>query len=285
MTAAEQTLIDRNRRAHSRVHRRYERRHGEIFNDLEQDRLRHSLGQALAELRTGCERPRALDFGCGTGNLSRHLLELGCEVVAADIAPAFLQALEQRHRDDDLRSFRLNGRDLTGLEDSTFDVVGSYSVLHHIPDYLGAVSELMRVLRPGGVLYIDHEADERFWAEDAAYEDFRREVDAAMQAQPKRLRRFLDRQHYRDIATYWHDAFRRLFNPRYMAEGDIHVWPDDHLEWAKIEAVVAEEGGETLWRHDYLLYRSWYPREVWQRYQERTTDTRTYVARKRAVAP
>ena len=28
----------------------------------------------------------------------------------------------------------------------------------HIPDYLGAIREMIRILRPGGFIYIDHES-------------------------------------------------------------------------------------------------------------------------------
>jgi ubiquinone/menaquinone biosynthesis C-methylase UbiE len=46
--------------------------------------------------------------------------------------------------------------DVTALrfEDGAFDVVYCYHVLEHVPDCAGAVSEMHRVLRPEGTLYI-----------------------------------------------------------------------------------------------------------------------------------
>src|SRR5690606_22598228 len=95
-----QSQIDRNVLIHDRIATRYEKVHDEIFNAIEQDRLRSALARAKDALQTNRTRPRALDFGCGSGNLTRHLLALGFEGVSADIAPAFLQLIEHRHATD-----------------------------------------------------------------------------------------------------------------------------------------------------------------------------------------
>ena len=51
---------------------------------------------------------------------------------------------------------RLQHQDLTALAlpDRHFDVVGSFDVLEHIPDYQRAIGELFRVTRPGGWLVL-----------------------------------------------------------------------------------------------------------------------------------
>lgn len=51
---------------------------------------------------------------------------------------------------------RLLPRDLTRLEfaDRRFDVIGSFDVLEHVADYLRALSEMHRVLKPGGWLVL-----------------------------------------------------------------------------------------------------------------------------------
>ena len=47
-------------------------------------------------VRTAFAGARVLDFCCGSGNLTRHLLELGFEVVAADVSERFLALVERR---------------------------------------------------------------------------------------------------------------------------------------------------------------------------------------------
>jgi hypothetical protein len=73
---------------------------------------------------------------------------------------------------------------------------------------------------------------------------------------------------------------RRLFNPRYTNEGDIHVFPDDHIEWDRIEALLVGLGFEVIAKEDYLLNRSLYRPEVYKRYRHRCTDTRMMQFRK-----
>jgi hypothetical protein len=70
---------------------------------------------------------------------------------------------------------------------------------------------------------------------------------------------------------------RRLFNPRYEPEGDIHVWPDDHVEWDRVEAAC---GLEVLERKDYLVRRRECPDALYAQYAGRCVDMRLLVARK-----
>ena len=44
-----------------------------------------------------------------------------------------------------------------------FDLVTAYSVLHHLADHRPVLAEAARVLRPGGVLYVDLEPNRAFW--------------------------------------------------------------------------------------------------------------------------
>ena len=260
--------LRRNIAVHNRLARRYEKIHGEIFNDVEQGRLRSLLERALGEVRSGQSPVEALDMGCGSGNLTAHLLELGARVTAADVARGFLELVRSRHGRQRLTTHRLNGRDLAGLGDRSFDFVATYSVLHHIPDYLSACAEMARVCRPGGVILIDHEASPNVWEQDQALRQFRREAA-----------RFDWRKYVRP-ANYVHRV-RRFFDSRYSNEGDIHVWPDDHIEWDAIRDVMQKNGCDPLFEEDYLLCRKLYRRDVYERFKGRCADTRAMAFRRR----
>src|SRR5689334_13190550 len=88
---ADEHEIARNIKVHDQVASKYEARHDEIFNDVEQARLAQALRKALGAVLTDSDQIKALDFGCGSGNLTKHLLALGVDVVAADVSPRFLE--------------------------------------------------------------------------------------------------------------------------------------------------------------------------------------------------
>lgn len=283
-------LVERSIRKYRRAHRRYERRHPEIFNPVEQQRLHDELGRALRDVGTGADHPRVLDLGCGTGNLTRHLLEHGARVLACDVSPDFLQQVQRRFgAAGRVETMRLNGVDLRELPDGAVDMVCAYSVLHHIPDYLAAVDEIARVLAPGGVVYLDHEANHNFWDKESCFWELLRANTAA---QLTRRNWWNGRNWWNPEQTWWQRylqpsryvlRIRQKFNPAYPwdVEGDIHVWDEDHIEWDRIEERLAAGGCEVTRRVDYLNYSSEYPKELWQRFHDGgCTNMRLTVAQR-----
>lgn len=252
----------------------YEPAHGDIFNAVEQRRLYGMLQEAVRSVRTGARPVTALDFGCGSGNLTRHLLALGVSTVSADVSEDFLEGIRRKFSATGLpQTLRLNGADLANVPDTHFDLVASYSVLHHVPDYLAIVREMCRVVKPGGVLYLDHEVIESYYARPPLYVEF------LQKARPRvDWRRVISL--VLDVRGYIH-ILRRLANPRYKREGDIHVWRDDHIEWDKIERVLLAQNFEILLQHDYLLYKATYDLQVYNEYKDRCADERVLIARKK----
>ena len=267
----ERGLIRENVRAQDRALREYEQVHGEIFNPVEQDRLREKLGRAVELLSDGGSQPAALDVGCGTGNIPKHLLELGLHVTAADVSARSLERIAHRFADTGrCGTLQINGRDLGGVGDEQFDLVTAYSVLHHVPDYGRLVEEMVRVTRRGGVIYLDHEASAGRYSADPAYGEYLR---LAAPDRPKRWTRLLR------PSTYL-TKLRRMLNPRYEPEGDLHVWADDRIEWDRIESLLVARGCEILLREDYLLYRRGCPEDIYEEYGRTFHDTRLLIARK-----
>ncbi|MHC4511889.1 MAG: class I SAM-dependent methyltransferase, partial [Planctomycetota bacterium] len=122
---------------------------------------------------TGAQCLRALDYGCGSGNLTGHLIELGMHTVSADISEGFLTLVQSRFSQTGFsETLMLNGKDLSNVPDEQFDLAAAYSVLHHVPDYLRIVAEMCRVLKPGGVIYLDHEVNESYFDRPNEYIEF-----------------------------------------------------------------------------------------------------------------
>jgi ubiquinone/menaquinone biosynthesis C-methylase UbiE len=63
-------------------------------------------------------------------------------------------------------SARVEVGDVSAMEfsDEAFDVVLDLAVLHHVPDWRSALSEVARVLRPGGqFLFVDYDVGQNGW--------------------------------------------------------------------------------------------------------------------------
>jgi len=269
----DENQIQFNRQVNDDLSRKYERLHGDIFNDIEQRRLRKALKRAAEAVKTGADPVYALDYGCGSGNLTGHLIELGIRTVSADISEGFLDLIKRNFSQTGLSEvLAINGKDLSGIEDARFDLVATYSVLHHVPDYLAIVSEMCRALKPGGVIYIDHEVHESYFDRTSEYVEFLKKARPAVDLK-RCLRLLLDVRGYKHI-------IRRLMDSRYKREGDIHVWPDDHIEWDKIEQLLVSKNFEVVLKEDYLLYRSIYDVAVYNEYKNKCVDERLLVARK-----
>lgn len=268
--------IAHNRAAHDRVGAGYDANHPEIFNEVEQERLRAALSRAVSLVHGGGSPARALDVGAGTGNLTAHLLALGARVTAADLSPTLVAELMVRHgKSGRVEAALLNGRDLRPLTDASFDVVATYSVLHHVPDYAALVREMARVTRPGGVVFIDHERSDASWTSEARSAFLREAV-----VWPERQWWYFlqPSRYWRRVAPYL--AWRRWTNPRWLPEGDLHVWPDDHIEWTRVESALRDGGCTVVHREEYLLYEPRYRREAWDSWRTRATDTQLMIARK-----
>ena len=101
----------------------------------------------VATGRFGC----ALDVGCGEGRFCRMLKAAG--VAATGIDPTH-QLVEAARRRDPSGDYRLGRAEQLEFEAASFDLVVSYLTLVDIDDFRTAISEMARVLKPGGSLLV-----------------------------------------------------------------------------------------------------------------------------------
>ena len=93
---------------------------------------------------------KVLDAMCGSGQTTEYLLARGAEVTGLDISNEVLETFQTRWTNATAVNRSLLD---SGLPDDTFDCVVMVGGLHHIhPNVKRAVSELHRVLKPGGYL-------------------------------------------------------------------------------------------------------------------------------------
>ena len=109
----------------------------------------------ILELLSGVGEGLVLEFGCGSGALTRHLLAAGLRVVATDASPDMLAlAREALGPGVDLRLLALPGDPLPAAD----AIVSVGHAISYLPDAAAvdaALTALAGALRPGGVLALD----------------------------------------------------------------------------------------------------------------------------------
>ena len=115
-----------------------------------------SAAYLLAHLRAGMD---LLDVGCGPASITADLAERVApgRVVALDAASDALQAARATLSERGLsEQVELTCGDVMALpfEDASFDVVHAHQVLQHLADPVGALAEMRRLTRPGGMVAV-----------------------------------------------------------------------------------------------------------------------------------
>jgi ubiquinone/menaquinone biosynthesis C-methylase UbiE len=95
---------------------------------------------------------RALDLGCGDGAFTGHLAGAVAEVIGADVAETALRRARARHPSIEFRLVAFDGP--LPFDDNAFDLVWSSEVIEHVADTARWLSEVRRVLAPGGRLLL-----------------------------------------------------------------------------------------------------------------------------------
>ncbi len=128
------------------------REHGYFFLNPHPDITR------LAELFKTHGVKRILDIGCGTGRHLVYLSRMGFQVDGFDSSPHAI-ALAQKWLDEEGLTATIREHLMERsfpYPDMSFDAVISIQVIHHnlINDILFTISEIVRVLKPRGLIFI-----------------------------------------------------------------------------------------------------------------------------------
>jgi SAM-dependent methyltransferase len=118
---------------------------------ISDEAMGRTISLLTSELR---DRGRVLEVGVGTGLLALRLHEAGIPVFGLDLSSPMVAKLVEKA--GGVRPFPLVLADATTMPfaDRAFGAAYLRWVLHLIPDWRGALAEMARVVRPGGVLLV-----------------------------------------------------------------------------------------------------------------------------------
>jgi SAM-dependent methyltransferase len=169
-------------------------------------------------------------------------------------------------------------------------MVGSYSVLHHVPDYLNTIDEFVRIVRPGGIIYVDHEVSPSYWEMSETYnaylkdlggrflQDHLYELDMVV-PEPQMSNTFFSKRWFSHLFNRNKEGITRVVGDY----GDIHVFMHDHIEWENIASHMSK-GCDVIAKEDYLVCRERTDDPViWQKWRHKCSDMRYMIFRKRSA--
>ena len=113
----------------------------------------------LERLGGRTEGMRVLEVGCGRGVGTEQIFRrFGAQsVYAIDVDPDMIAKARRRLSRFPPERLKVELGDVTAIdaEDAAFDVVFDFAIIHHVPIWQDAVTEIHRVLKPGGRFYFE----------------------------------------------------------------------------------------------------------------------------------
>ncbi len=148
-------IINANVEVHTRMAKTYNENEPH-FRPENQAKVR----KILETLNPSSGKGRMLDLGCGTGFMINLAKDLYSKIDGVDVTQAMLDRVDISSGNITLHNTVVEN---LPFESNSFDLVTAYSFLHHLEDYKLVLKEAYRVLKTGGILYIDLEPNRLFW--------------------------------------------------------------------------------------------------------------------------
>lgn len=116
------------------------------IRDLDATAIREVLGAISAEA--------VLELGCGTGKNTGWLAERFAQVTALDVSAGMLEKAKHKAKSTNIEFLQHDIQKPWPLDDGRFDLVTCNLILEHIANLQPIYQEAVRILRPGGRLFL-----------------------------------------------------------------------------------------------------------------------------------
>jgi ubiquinone/menaquinone biosynthesis C-methylase UbiE len=125
----------------------------DLWEHLPDDLEPSDLDVRLAFMREGVRSgDRVLDLGSGAGGFTEWLERIGASPIGVEVAEAAVRRARAAHPELEFQLVPIDGP--LPLKDNSFDVVWASEVIEHVADTGRWLSEVRRVLKPGGRLLV-----------------------------------------------------------------------------------------------------------------------------------
>ncbi|MFA6088463.1 MAG: class I SAM-dependent methyltransferase [Candidatus Woesearchaeota archaeon] len=91
-----------------------------------------------------------VDFGCGTGAFTKHLLSYGVKIIGIDLSKGCINYAKKHVKGI---KFETGDIEKTRFKDNSVDIIVFSGVLHHFDDFSKTIQEAYRILKKGGRIF------------------------------------------------------------------------------------------------------------------------------------
>jgi ubiquinone/menaquinone biosynthesis C-methylase UbiE len=99
---------------------------------------------------------KILDIACGPGIMINALRQRGYQITAVDAAPEMVARAKEEHKEGSDLTIEVGDVYSLKYPDASFDVVTAMGLVEYLADEPKAYKEIVRVLKPGGIVAISY---------------------------------------------------------------------------------------------------------------------------------
>jgi len=168
-----------------------------------------------------------LEIGCGVGRVGKIVAPLCRKWIGCDVASNMLSLTAQRLKGlPNVELVEISGYNLSGVEDTSVDVVYSTVVFMHLEswDRYNYISEAFRVLRPKGRIYVDNinlctDGGWKVFETHRAFSPANRPPHMTQNSTPQEIETYLKRAGFSDVLIRTDDDWIRAsgIKPEFFA--------------------------------------------------------------------